>query len=69
MSPDDKYCPSCASPLEEKAAAGRQRPVCPNCGRVVFYDPKVAATCIVERGEQVLLVKRGNEPGYGLWKG
>ena len=67
MSPDDKYCPSCASPLEEKEAAGRQRPVCPNCGRVVFYDPKVAATCIVERGEQVLLVKRGNEPGYGLW--
>ena len=56
MSPDDKYCPSCASPLEEKEAAGRQRPVCPNCGRVVFYDPKVAATCIVERGEQVLLV-------------
>ena len=67
MSPDDKYCPSCASPLEEKEAAGRQRPVCPNCGRVVFYDPKVAATCIVERGEKVLLVKRGNEPGYGLW--
>ena len=51
MSPDDKYCPSCASPMEEKEAAGRQRPVCPNCGRVVFYDPKVAAICIVERGE------------------
>ncbi len=67
MMPEDKYCPSCASPLEEKEAAGRQRPFCPNCGRVVFYDPKVAATCIVERGEQVLLVKRGNEPGYGLW--
>ena len=67
MSPDDKYCPSCASALEEKEAAGRQRPVCPNCGRVVFYDPKVTAICIVERGEQVLMVKRGNQPGYGLW--
>lgn len=67
MLPDDRFCPSCASPLEEKEVAERQRPVCPKCGRVVFYDPKVAATCIVERDGKLLLVRRGNEPGYGLW--
>lgn len=67
MTPEDKFCPACATPLEPKETAGRVRPVCPNCGEVVYYDPKVAATCILTRNEQVLMVRRGNEPGYGLW--
>jgi ADP-ribose pyrophosphatase YjhB (NUDIX family) len=33
----------------------------------MFYDPKVSAICIIERGDKLLLVKRGNQPGYGLW--
>lgn len=64
---DHRFCPACASALEEKEVAGRRRPVCSNCGRVVFYDPKVAVTCIVERDGKVLMVRRGNQPGYGLW--
>lgn len=67
MTADDKYCPSCASLLESKEVAGRERPVCPRCGRVVYYDPKIAAICVVDRGGDILLVRRGNEPGYGLW--
>ena len=47
--------------------AGRQRPVCPQCGRVVYYDPKVAAAGIVEREGKILMVKRAIQPGYGLW--
>ena len=67
MPADDRFCPSCASLLEEKDIEGRMRPVCIECGRTIFYDPKVSAICIVERGDKLLLVKRGNEPGYGLW--
>jgi len=67
MTTDDKYCPACATPLVSKEVAGRQRPVCPECDRVVYYDPKVAATCIVEREGQVLMVCRGVQPGIGLW--
>ena len=67
MTAGDKYCPSCGSNLEAREVAGRQRPVCPQCQRVVYYDPKVAAICIVERQGQVLMIRRGNEPGYGLW--
>ena len=67
MTTDDKYCPACATPLVSKEVAGRQRPVCPECDRVVYYDPKVAATCIVEREGQALMVCRGVQPGIGLW--
>lgn len=67
MSSNDKYCPACATLLESKEESGRQRPVCPACGHVVYHDPKVAATCIVERDHKVLMIKRGNQPGIGLW--
>ena len=65
--PEDKFCPTCAAALESKDVASRQRPVCPKCGRVVYYGPKIAATCIVEREGKVLMIRRGNEPEYGLW--
>ena len=67
MSTNDKYCPVCATLLVSKEIADRPRPVCPACGHVVYYDPKVAATCIVERDGNVLMIKRANEPGFGFW--
>lgn len=53
--------------LEVREVASGQRLVCPACGHVVYDDPKVAAICIVERDLKVLMVKRGNQPGVGLW--
>ena len=46
---------------------GHLRPMCTQCDRIMFYDPKVSAICIIERSDKLLLVKRGNQPGYGLW--
>ena len=66
-SPADKYCASCATPLEQREVFGVERPMCPECGRVVFYDPKVAAVCVIARGEKVLMIRRGTDLGYGLW--
>jgi 8-oxo-dGTP diphosphatase len=63
----DKYCPSCATPLEVRQVADAQRPVCPKCGRVIYYDPKVAAISIIQREGKILMVRRAGEPGYGLW--
>ena len=63
----DKYCTACATPLELREENGATRPVCPACGRVVYYDPKVAAVTILARQREVLLVRRANQPGYGLW--
>ena len=63
----DKFCASCAAPLESRDVFGATRPVCPQCGRVVFYDPKVAAVCVIARGGEVLLIRRATDTGYGLW--
>jgi len=46
---------------------GAMREVCPQCGWIHFVDPKVAAAVLVIQNEQVLLVRRVNEPYRGLW--
>ena len=63
----DQYCSGCGSTLEIRSMEGKERPVCSKCGRVVYYDPKVSTVCLVARDGKVLFIKRGNEPGYGLW--
>ena len=63
----DKFCASCATPLERREVFGTERPACPQCGRVVFYDPKVAAVCVIARDGKVLMIRRGTDTGYGLW--
>ena len=64
---DDKFCPRCSAPLELRNVEGKDRPVCPQCSRIVYHDPKVTASAVVERGRKVLMVRRGEEPGLGLW--
>ena len=63
----DNFCASCATPLEKHNIFGQDRLQCPQCGRVVFYDPKVAAVCLIEREGKVLMIRRGTDLGYGLW--
>ncbi|MBN2400013.1 MAG: thiamine phosphate synthase [Candidatus Aminicenantes bacterium] len=68
-SPMKKYfCPRCGGKLEKRAQEGRQRDFCPVCA-VVHYDNPVPATAAVAFNErhELLLVKRGQEPGKGKW--
>jgi 8-oxo-dGTP diphosphatase len=67
MLADDKFCASCAATLEVRDIEGSQRLVCPDCGRVIYYDPKVAVTSVIQRSGKVLMICRANDPGYGLW--
>jgi 8-oxo-dGTP diphosphatase len=62
-----RFCVACGAPVERKEAFGKLRPVCPNCGRVHFFDPKVAAAVFVVHDGNVLLVRRVNEPELGKW--
>lgn len=41
--------------------------MCANCGRVHFFDPKVAAAVFVVHEKGLLLVRRVNEPELGKW--
>lgn len=67
MLPEDKFCPGCGFPLARTENAGKVRPVCSKCRRIIYYDPKVAAVVVVARDDRVLMVRRANQPGYGLW--
>jgi len=62
-----QFCSRCGSGLEEREVGGRLRPVCRACGFVTYTDPKVACGVLVERAGSILLVRRRNEPGRGLW--
>lgn len=41
--------------------------MCPRCGYIHFRDLKVGVSILVEEGGQVLLVRRGIDPGRGQW--
>lgn len=62
-----RFCLRCGHAVEPREAFGRVRPVCPSCGRVHFFDPKVAVGVFIEAGGRVLLVRRVNTPEQGKW--
>ncbi|NMC14428.1 MAG: NUDIX hydrolase [Chloroflexi bacterium] len=61
------YCPQCGCKLEQQERFGRLRPTCLQCNWVYFADPRVAVAVIVERENQILLVRRVFEQEKGLW--
>lgn len=48
-------------------AEGRQRPVCSDCGFVVYMNPAPSVAAVLVKDGRVLLVKRNIEPGFGKW--
>lgn len=67
MTEQFNFCLRCGAGLEQRLLFGKLRPACPACGWIYFSDPKVAAGVLVEDENGVLLVRRVNEPGRGLW--
>lgn len=65
--PDLNYCLQCGHPLENREAFGRTRRFCPLCDKIIFREHKVAAGVLVEREDQVLLVRRRLSPRRGMW--
>ena len=64
------YCSRCGSRLRFGVVDGehRERLVCDTCGHIVYVNPRIVVTAfpVTDDGELVLL-RRGIEPGYGTW--
>ena len=67
MSTDIAYCQRCGHALGRKRIEGRLRPHCPDCGYVVFLDPKLAAVVLALMDGKLLMVRRAIEPALGRW--
>lgn len=67
MQPDYKFCPRCAGNLQYRFAEGRERLVCEKCGFIFYQNPTPAVAVILQRHDEILLVKRKFEPCAGTW--
>lgn len=45
----------------------RERPVCDQCGFVVYDNPKIVTGSVVTRGSRILLCRRAIPPRHGFW--
>ncbi|MFC2166673.1 NUDIX domain-containing protein [Acidobacteriota bacterium] len=63
-----KNCPICGESLNLKILEDRERKICLKCEWVHYENPIPCTAAFVRNPEGgILLVKRGVEPGYGLW--
>jgi ADP-ribose pyrophosphatase YjhB (NUDIX family) len=64
------FCARCGAPLAFGAVDGedRDRLACTHCGHIEYVNPRLVVTTfpITEDGE-ILLIRRGIEPGKGWW--
>jgi 8-oxo-dGTP diphosphatase len=70
LEPMVRFCSRCGEELRFGPIEGeeRDRLACPSCGFVFYVNPRLVVTTlpITERGE-VMLIRRGIEPGYDKW--
>lgn len=62
-----KFCPLCGACIKSGMVDGRKREYCPECGFVNYKNPFPSVGAIAIKDGKVLLVKRGEEPGKGIW--
>jgi len=63
-----QYCPLCGSVLSSREEEGRERLFCPACQWTHYENPLPSAAALVcNNTGEILLVKRGVEPGLGKW--
>ena len=61
------FCQRCGHEMSSDLVGGRVRPVCPQCGFVIFKNPVPGVGVLVEMEGGVVLIKRGHNPKKGYW--
>lgn len=65
---EKKFCHFCGYILDKKFIEGRQRLFCSVCNEPIYENPVPASCCVVvDKLNQILLVKRSVEPKIGMW--
>lgn len=68
ISPDYRYCPRCAEPLQPTIRGGLPRPTCLSCGFVHFRNPAVGvAVVLLDAHGRVLMGRRSAGGNVGEW--
>ena len=62
-----EFCSNCGVKNKYGYINGNTRYHCIKCNAIHYENPKPTATLICPRNEEILLVKRAEEPGKGLW--
>ncbi len=62
-----KFCAQCGTELILRFESGRERPVCPQCGYIVYRNPAPVGLVVATRDAKLLLVRRLNPPLAGYW--
>mgnify|MGYP001602899748 CR=1 FL=1 len=62
-----KYCAQCGVELILGIESGRERPMCPRCGFIVYRNPVPVALVLATREDKLLLVHRLNPPLADYW--
>lgn len=64
------FCSNCGAPLRFGPVVGedRDRLVCDRCGHISYVNPRLVVTTVpVTDAGEIILIRRGIEPGVGLW--
>ena len=64
------FCTRCGTPLRFGTVDGedRQRLSCEACGHIAYVNPRLVVTTLpIDDDGNVVLIRRGIEPGVGLW--
>ena len=64
-----RFCPVCATPLQELQLPTEDRPrlVCVGCGHIFYINPRIVSGTLPIEGGRVWLLRRGIEPRAGYW--
>ncbi|KIL38554.1 NUDIX hydrolase [Gordoniibacillus kamchatkensis] len=62
-----KFCLSCGAALELRDVDGTPRMACTACSFVHWGNYSIGVGAILIKGGKVLLVRRAQEPGKGVW--
>ena len=61
------YCPKCGKPLQKSMIFDRLRSSCPDCSFIHWGEFSLGVGGVLWHDNKVLLVKRGHNPGKGMW--